>query len=112
MPDADNRQVLEEEFPRHGWENRLRSIALDCREKNWDSYGADPVSIAALRVAHILCKSLDVVPMVDGGVQIAMASEALAFELAPDGSVDNVYADLSEVASFVAKVIERQDADK
>lgn len=87
---------------RIGWEKRLDAIAADCREKGWDSYGADPTTDAALNTALALGRSLDVVPTNDGGIQISMASEALSFEIGPDGEVNNVYADITETTKYVA----------
>lgn len=87
-----------------GWEKRLDAIATGCREKGWDSYGAAPTTDAALNTALALGRSLDVVPTNDGGIQISMASEALAFDIGPDGVVNNVYADINETTKYVAEM--------
>lgn len=83
------------------WRDRLDSIEKNCRKPGWDSYGADATTTTALQAAKILCSSLDVVPTNDGGLQISMAAEALAFEIGPDGVVNNVYADISEAGKYV-----------
>jgi hypothetical protein len=96
------------------WENRLDSIAVNCKIKGWDSYGADPVSDKALNAALALGRSLDVAPMNDGGIQISMASEALSFEVDSDGRVVGVCVDVNETAKYLQRLgrnIYSKDAD-
>ena len=44
--------------------DRLDSIAKSCNEKNWDSYGADPISpetiSLAKKIAQTLSKDIDI----------------------------------------------------
>lgn len=83
------------------WEAHLDNIAVGCKTENWDSYGAKPVTDVALNAALNLGRSLMVSPCNDGGIQISLAGEALAFEIGPDGAVTNVYADVRGTADFL-----------
>jgi hypothetical protein len=86
------------------WENRLDNIAVDCKIKGWDGDGAPPVSDKALNAALALGKSLDVMPINDGGIQISMASEALCFEIGPDGGLIHVCVGVNETAEYIRRV--------
>lgn len=90
-------------FTTDAWLKHLDGIAVDCRKENWDSYHADAVTDAALNATLALGLSLMVSPTNDGGVQISFAGESLAFEVGPDGRVNNVYADLNEAEGFIRK---------
>ena len=73
----------------------LEGFKIECSEKNWDSYGAEPVTNASLEQADLLLNWLKhigaqdprPVPTVDGGVQLEWHTGGLDVELEinPDG---------------------------
>lgn len=73
----------------------LEDIKKECGEKNWDSYGAYPVTQASLEKADLMLEWVKVigakeprpVPTGEGGIQLEWHTGGLLVELeiAPDG---------------------------
>lgn len=63
--------------------------ALRALEANWDSYGAVPITEAALRVAEAVA----FVPCCDGGIQVELhgGGAEIEIEIGPDGTVTSVF---------------------
>ena len=74
---------------------KLESLKEVCKKEDWDSYGAEPITLASLEKADIMlnwlkaigAKDPQPVPTVDGGVQLEWHSGGLYVELeiAPNG---------------------------
>lgn len=61
--------------------HKLKTFKEDDMVPNWDSYGADPITPTAIRVAYAILwlllpfgKQIDVFPVPDGGVLITIWS--------------------------------------
>lgn len=71
-----------------GFEQRLSQIQRTCSKQNWDSYGANPVTKAAIegtkRVLDDLAVGLTITPSADGGITLECPGEVI-MEIAPDG---------------------------
>ena len=94
--------------PQPKWIGRLDSIATGCREDGWDSYGADAVTDDALNAALAICRSLDVVPTVNGGVQISFLAESVQVEVNASGQMFNVYIDMDDAKETLSRSVKKE----
>lgn len=62
-------------------EQRLGRLSRLCSLPDWDSYGAMPLTPAALAAAARIC----LVPRTDGGVNVADCDDVAWFVIGPDG---------------------------
>jgi len=77
---------------RGDWRERLREFQK--LEDDWNSYGAQPISLAALKSAYAVCMFLEylnapilwLVPTVDGGV--SFEAHRTDFTIEADGTVN------------------------
>lgn len=81
------------------WLDRLDAIEKDCRREGWDSYGADPVTPEAVAAAKAVCRSLDVVPGVNGEINVQLLSEAVQLTIDKTGRLASFYIDSEEAES-------------
>lgn len=92
---------LPEPAQRPLWEQQLASIERDCKQRNWDSYHADPIDQRAIDAARRLCESLMVFPTKNGGVTVNLAGEDVQIELTDDGQLEDFYLSVTDVGRFL-----------
>lgn len=67
-----------------------RIVELAKLGKNWDSYGAEPISLTAIDAAIDFLEKIVVGPRTDGGVSFEVRHAGLEFSIdfGPDGKAD------------------------
>lgn len=95
---------------RQNWQRRLESIEENCRTEGWDSYGAAPISDGATDAARWVCESLDVVPGVNGDVNVILLSEAVTITISPKGTVTGFFLDSEDANSTIGAYTARRNA--
>lgn len=75
--------------------DRIRNL-----EPDWDSYGAVPITEAALATADAIERNLTFVPVADGGFQLELHSGGINVELCfdPNGEFEGVYVERTAAA--------------
>lgn len=80
-------------------------------EDGWDSYGAPPITSAAIDAARRLIQSLGVTPTNSGGVSVYLASDGVQLEFDADGRLDDVWIAVRDVNDYLAAVAKREDGE-